>query len=119
MKVSDQIIQFANFFKQVEKYYKTAFDGVGYEDKLSNDLLHAIEFADNKRERNRLTEELHISRKNRRYYKDVTEELYPVILYITDNEKAINRLTNLLGEVRKAEDYHKDRTYRPRIKKEG
>lgn len=117
MKNSEFIQQAIQFFEQCEKDYRTAYDAVNREDKLTQDLLHAFELDELKApERNKIGKEISINRKNRRYYKDVVESTEPVLNYIAQNKKAVDCLKNLLGELRKVEQYHSKRKYKPRVR---
>jgi hypothetical protein len=82
-------------------------------------LLHEIEFCKVAQKRNKLTTRLHKCREQRRQFKDIKEELEPVVSFADDpaNKKVIDKLSSqLLGQVRKAENYHENRVYKPRLK---
>ena len=131
LKVSKNIEQFLNFYNEANSRYTYAYDMVNQCDKLKCDLLHKLElgqFSD-RNEKRRIHTKLEQCLKDRRYYKDIVEELSPFILLFNDPDKSkviINRtckqtiqyMTQSLGSVRKAENYHTCRTYKPRIMKD-
>ena len=117
-KLKSEIIRdFLNLVLNCPRIHNAAYQAVGQEDKLTVDLLHAIEIdGDDRATRNKAATALRLNRLDRRYYKDIMEEYEPIHKFLQDpaNEKAIKKLTQVLGDVRKVEKYHEDRTYRPR-----
>ena len=65
------IEEFLNAVDLIMAEYKYAYDGVGQEEKVSLDLLHELEFAKDKQERNKVATKLQHCRKRRREYKDL------------------------------------------------
>lgn len=121
MKKSEIITQFLNYIDNCQKQYNYAFEMVGIEDKRTSDLLHELELETTTySERSKIATQLRISRRDRRYYKDIVEECQPILNFMNDpvKKKIINQLSQVLGEVRKIEKYHEGRTYVPRIEKE-
>lgn len=113
--VSEQLSEFLQFIRDAEQAYTEAFDGVNLEDKATCDLLHVLELGNiTYKERNRVATQLANSRKNRRYYKDLRDELEPLHKYYTENKKVFNMLSEVLGATRKQEKAHTDRNYKPR-----
>ena len=91
---------------------------------MTQDLLHKLELDElSTGEKNKIATQLKYCRKDRRYWKDIVEELEPFIDVFnptkTNNAsvhvKTINLIRESLGKVRKQEAYHADRKYKPRI----
>ena len=124
--VSKNLEQFLNFYNHAMTYYNIAYMNVNNCDKLTQDLLHKLELDDlSTGEKNKIATQLKYCRKDRRYWKDVVEELEPFVA-IFDNtgskakeaeasKRTINLLREALGKTRKQEAYHADRRYKPRI----
>ena len=90
---------------------------VGEEDKRLQDLLHEMEFAKDKVERNRVATKLQRSRRNRRENKDIVLMNEKVVEFFNEpkNRDTLNRMRQLLGQQRKEEEYLMgERTYIPR-----
>ena len=117
-KTSEIISAFIKLVEHTPKRYISAKVSVGVEDKLTSDLLHEIELeGTNCKIRSKTATRLRENRLDRRYYKDIVEELEPLYLFLDkkDNKKVIKELEQVLGKVRKVEEYHSDRTYYPRV----
>lgn len=118
IKPSKHLEDFLNFLDQCAREYQYAFDNMSKEDKRLQDLLHEIEFAADKAERNRTATSLQRSRKERRKHKD-TAKLYELIIKFSEdqnNRRTINQLRQLLGRQRKEEEYlQSNRTYKKRV----
>jgi hypothetical protein len=124
---SKNIEAFLNFYDKARASYTTAYDKVNQCDKLTQDLLHKLELENvSTSEKNKIATQLKYCRKDRRYWKDIVEELEPFIQLFnaTDNSKKseaevnkrfINLLREALGKTRRQEAYHTNRSYRPRI----
>lgn len=115
---SEIIAAFIKLTEYAPKVYEAARSAVNTEDKLTQDLLHKIELEGNDRSiRNKAATELRTSRLDRRYYKDIAEELEPLYEFLQDgtNRKVIKKLEQVLGKMRKVEAYHANRTYHPRV----
>lgn len=115
---SESISEFLDFIKQTKSEYEIAKIKLSEADKLSQDLLHKLELeGKTARERNIISKELQICRKERRYYKDIIEETSDLIFFISEapHKKTFDILSNVLGKIRKSESYHKNRNYTPRI----
>lgn len=83
-------------------------------------MLHEIEFASNKAERNKVATKLQHSRRIRRENKDEVKLYEKIAKFFEDkeNKAALNRLRQLLGQQRKEEEYlSSNRTYNPRVEK--
>ena len=120
LKPSEQLKAFLDFVTDACNKHALYGTYVNEEDKLTQDLLHALELGQLSRgERSKIATQLAINRRNRRYYKDRVEEFEPVADFFADpaNKKVLDRLRHVLGAVRKQEEYHKTRTYKPRVLK--
>ena len=132
MKTSKNIENFLNFYDAVKRDYDIAFEMVNQCDKLTQDLLHRLELDNlSTGEKNKIATQLKYCRKDRRYWKDIVEELESFVTMfnqteasLSDNKKKaeveanrrfINMLRETLGKTRKQEGYHANRSYKPRI----
>ena len=132
MKTSKNIENFLNFYDAVKREYDIAFEMVSQCDKLTQDLLHRLELESlSTNEKNKIATQLKYCRKDRRYWKDIVEELESFVTMfnqteasLSDNKKKaeveanrrfINMLRETLGKTRKQESYHANRSYKPRI----
>ena len=124
MQVSKQIEQFLNFYNDAKFNYQVACEKVDECNKLTQDLLHMLELGSlTTSEKNKIATQLKYCRKDRRYWKDIVEELEPFIDIFTEGKnntavaqrKTINLLSEALGKTRRQEAYHADRKYKPRI----
>ena len=124
MQVSKELENFMRFYNSAKMNYTTAYNKVNECDKLTQDLLHKLELDNiSTAEKNKIATQLRRCRKDRRYWKDIVEELEPFIDIFTPGKnntaaghiKTINLLSEALGKIRKQEEYHSDRTYKPRI----
>ena len=116
-KPSIYIETFLNFIDQCKTDYQSAYDAVGDYDKLQQDLLHEMEFAQDKAERNRVATKMHRCRVDRRKNKDAVQELDDIVRFFNEmnNRNTVNKLKQLLGRQRKTEEYlESDRVYKPR-----
>ena len=83
-------------------------------DKATQDLLHELELGEYK-DRGRVATKLSQVRKDRRFYKDLTEETEITANWLDSNKKQVENLKFALGKMRKVEEYHENRKYYPRI----
>lgn len=85
-------------------------------DKATQDLLHQLELGDYK-DRGRIATQLAHIRRDRRYYKDIEEEIAVLDEWYKNNSpyKQWTSLKETLGALRKVERYHENREYIPRI----
>lgn len=115
---SEALQEFLNYIDQIKAEYQSAREAVGKEDKRLQDLLHELEFAEDKAVRNRVATKFQRSRKRRRQQKDEVQRLELLIdFFDSQNHKAtINKMRNLLGAQRKREEYiNGERHYKPRV----
>ena len=117
-KPSERIEDFLNFIETSVAEYEEAYAIAGEEDKKVQDFLHAMEFAENKQERNRVATKLHQSRKRRRAAKDKVLELEKIYAFYKDqkNRPMLKALKNIVQNQKKTEEYLTgERTYKPRV----
>ena len=116
---AEQLSEFLNFVDRCCAEYKAAYEAVSEEDKRLQDMLHEMEFAPDKAERNRVATKLQNSRKRRRMNKDTVKlnEMPVKFFEEKSNRDTLNRMRQLLGRQRKEEEYlFGERTYTPRVK---
>ena len=110
---------FLDFIDQCCADYRYAYEAVNEEDKRLQDLLHEIEFAPDKAERNRVATKLQHSRKERRRNKDIVKLNELVVKFFEEkgHRDTLNKMRQLLGRQRKEEEYlFGERVYKPRVK---
>lgn len=113
--------EFLNAVAASKQEYQYAYDAVNEEDRRLQDLLHEMEFAPNKAERNRSATKLQQSRRRRREYKDMVKKNEKLVKFFEEqkNREILNRMCHLLGQQRKEEEYlASERTYKPRMSQE-
>jgi hypothetical protein len=114
---AEALEDFLNYYDSSVLEYRYACDMVSEEDKRLQDLLHAMEFAKDRSERNKVATRLQQSRKSRRNNKDLVKMNEKLVKFFEDqkNRDTLNRLRQLLGQQRKEEEYLLgERTYKPR-----
>lgn len=115
-KLSEQISDFLNLLASAPTSYKYMSDKMEEQDKLTQDILHALELENlSYKECAKLATQLKKVRRSRRGYKDSVEELEPIVSFVENNKRFVDALRQCLGEVRKQEKYHSKRRYFPRI----
>lgn len=115
---SEVLQGFLDYVDQIKAEYQSAREAVGKEDKRLQDLLHELEFAEDKAARNRAATKFRRSRRERRRQKDEVQKLELLIdFFDSQNHKAtINKMRSLLGTQRKREEYlNGERHYKPRV----
>ena len=118
IKPSKHLENFLNFLDQCAREYQYAYDNVSKEDRRLQDLLHEMEFAADKAERNRVATKLQGSRRERRRNKDMVKLYEKIVRFSEDqsNRRTINLLRQLLGQQRKEEEYlQSKRIYKKRV----
>lgn len=122
MNNSEVVSAFVKLMTNAEKQYMAAKNAMKTEDDLTQDYLHGLELCDfSLEESSKIMLDLQENRRDRRYYKDILEELEPLVSFLSDanNRKAMKALERALGDVRKAEKYHECRTYHPKVNRMG
>ena len=121
-KPSEQLEDFLEFAKVCQEMYQISFSYVGDEDKRLQDLLHTLEFTDNKYDLHNEALKLWNSRRVRREHKDTAKmyETFAQYFQSQSGQKFLNELRQLLGKQRKAEQYLEGhREYRKRFPPDG
>lgn len=116
---AQQLEEFLNFVDQCYADYRYAYEAVNEEDKRLQDLLHEMEFAPDKAERNRVATKLQNSRKERRRNKDIVKLNEQAVKFFDEkgHRDTLNKMRQLLGRQRKEEEYlFGERVYKPRAK---
>ena len=72
---SEVLQGFLDYVDQIKAEYQSAREAVGKEDKRLQDLLHELEFAEDKAARNRVATKFQRSRRERRRQKDEVQRL--------------------------------------------
>ncbi len=109
---------FLDLADKSKSIYSYNLEAMKNEERITQDYLHKLELEGlNYRERSKIATKLAENRKARREFKDVVEELEPIIEFFNDpvNKRILNNMTQLLGQVRKIENYHKNRIYMPKV----
>ena len=120
-KPSEYISEFLNFVTEARTLHKLYSEEVAKQDKMTQDYLHSLELDNLKcNERSKIATKLVINRKDRRYFKNRSEEFKPIVeLFEKPQAKELlNLMTKVLGDTRKMECYHKYGKYVPRVLKE-
>ena len=118
LKPSDVIENFLSYIEAVKAEYEENFAIVGEEDKRLQDLLHALEFAPNKQERNKIATQFQQSRKRRRKAKDKVLELEKIYEFQKDqaNRPFMKKLKGALQQQKGMEQYLEgQREYKKRV----
>lgn len=117
-KPSEVLEEFLSYIDDVKTEYEKAFAIVGEEDKRLQDLLHALEFAPNKQERNKIATQFQRSRRRRRKAKDTVLELERVYEFQKDqaNKPFLKRLRGTITQQKGTEQYLAgQREYKKRV----
>ena len=115
---SEVLEEFLSYIDDVKTEYEKAFAIVGEEDKRLQDLLHALEFAPNKQERNKIATQFQRSRRRRRKAKDTVLELERVYEFQKDqaNKPFLKRLRGTITQQKGTEQYLAgQREYKKRV----
>lgn len=115
---AEELTEFLNYIDAAAQEYRYAYDIVNEEDRRLQDLLHEMEFAEDRTERNRVAARLQKSRRLRRENKDIVQKNERLVKFFEDqkNRETLNRMRQLLGQQRKEEEFLKSkRIYKPRV----
>lgn len=118
LTLSEQIGRLLAALADVQKVYSTSNERVQHMDRLTQDLLHALELQDNTyHERARIATELQQCRAQRRPYKDNIYRTEPIAGFLRSDkgEKFIRQLEYLRGLAQHAERTPLGRKYSPRV----
>lgn len=117
---SEVIENFLNYIDECRTNYQNAVKAVEEADKKELiDLVHDMEFAKDKLERNRVATRLQRSRLERRKNKDIVDELEDIVKFFDElnHRNTLNKMRQLLTKQKKTEEYvHGEREYKPRMK---
>ena len=122
LKPSEVLEQFLSYVDGVKTEYEENFAIVGEEDRRLQDLLHAMEFAPNKQERNKMATKLQQSRRRRRQAKDKVLELEKIYDFQKDqaNRLFFKKLKAALAQQKGTEQYlNGQREYKKRVGDDG
>lgn len=100
LKPSEVIENFLSYIELVKTEYEENFAIVGEEDRRLQDLLHEMEFAPSKQDRNKAAAKLQQSRRRRRQAKDKVLELEKIYDFQKDqaNRPFFKRLRTALAQ---------------------
>lgn len=96
--------------------FEQAKEDLSYYDRVTQDVLHAIELLDDQYEVDfsELTKELKEARQKRREAKDFIELAMPIYKVIEEHPELINKLRQAHSQVSRIQKKHATRTYTPR-----
>lgn len=115
---SETLSDFLSYIDQIRSEYKAAEDAMKTEDKRLQDLLHELEFAKDKAERNRVATKLQRSRRERRRQKDEMMRLELIVQFFDEQtpKSTVNKMRQVLGRQRKQEEFlNGERHYNKRV----
>lgn len=115
---SEVLQEFLNYIDYIRSEYERAYEAAGQEDKRLQDLLHELEFAEDRDVRNKVATKFQKSRKERRRQKDIAQSLELLVNFFnSQNNKAVfNKMRQLIGNQRKREEYlNGERHYHKRM----
>lgn len=116
-KPSKVIKDFLDYMANCQKEYQTACTDMFAEDKKHQDFVHAIEFANNAKERSKIATQFNISRNRRRKAKDRSLEYERAAKFYTDkaNKPFFDKLRSMIKDQKEEEKWLEgERTYYPR-----
>ena len=114
-----ELEHFLKFVETCKEEHGSSYAIMQQEEMKVQDFLHAIEFAQDKKERNRIATQLQASRRNRRKHKDIVIKNELIVNFFDDpkNREIISKMQKLLHRQRSEENYlFGDRSYTPRAK---
>lgn len=117
MKPSEVLQDFLDFMKECQKEYQACMVEIHKHDKRVQDFLHGLEFAENRKERNKIATQVSQSRKERRRLKDRAKLLEESARFYGDksNKQFFDKLRSLVVKQEKEEEFlESDRIYKPR-----
>ena len=114
-EIVKELVSVQNFLNGIQTMNKRAYEEVGYHDKASVDLLHALEFSEDNESLTEITSDLRDNRRMRRGAKNFVELTKPIVHFMTRNKQAIKELNQVVEEVRDVESRIASRQYTPRV----
>ena len=118
-EISEVLQDFINYIDRCKAEHAAAEDKVKREDKRLQDLLHELEFATNREERNKVATKFQQSRRERRKQKDERMRRQLLVDFFNEpqNKKMLNQLRQLVGKQRTEEEFlNGKREYKKRVK---
>lgn len=118
IKPSEVIENFLSYVENIKTEYEKNFAIVGEEDRRLQDLLHALEFAPNKQERNKIATQFQKSRQRRRKAKDKVLELEGIYEFQKEqvNRPFFKKLKAVMTQQKGTEQYLAgQREYKKRV----
>lgn len=118
-EISEVLQDFINYIDQCKTEHAAAEDKAKREDKRLQDLLHELEFATNREERNKVATKFQQSRRERRKQKDERMRRQLLVDFFNEpqNKKMLNQLRQLVGKQRTEEEFlNGKREYKKRVK---
>lgn len=115
---SEVLQEFLTYVEQVRQEYKDAYEAVGTEDKRLQDLLHELEFAEDKLERNKIATRFQRSRRERRKNKDKVQRLEILVDFFdsANHKNTMNKMRQMINRQEQREEYlNNERQYKPRV----
>lgn len=118
LQTSEKLKAFIDFVDESVNLCGQSYENMKKEENRTQDLLHAIEFETNGRERSKICTKLHHCRNERRRNKDIVEVTEEIAKFFAEpqHKKTLDQMRQLLGKVRKVEKYHRERTYIPKVR---
>lgn len=116
-KPSEVIKDFLDYMANCQKEYQTACTDMFAEDKKHQDFVHAVEFANNAKERSKIATQFNISRNRRRKAKDRSLEYERAAKFYTDkaNKPFFDKLRSMIKDQKEEEKWLEgERVYYPR-----
>lgn len=116
----DSILHSIQKLLQLIALHESCVEDLEKEQDITQDLLHALEFSKNTKNRYKYSTQLCHNRRRRRQYKNTITVLAPIVEFLKkeENKKVFNKLINLLGEARKTKSRVNEKSYSPRVLKE-
>lgn len=115
---SDKLQSVLDYIEDVKERYEAASEAMKLEDKRLQDLLHELEFAEDKAERNKVATKFQKSRRERRRQKDEVQRLELLVEFFNsqNHKNTFNKMRQLVGNQRKREAYlNGERHYNKRV----
>lgn len=113
-----QVCRAQNLLGRVKPMNDNAYTEVGYHDKVTGDLLHALELLEDDEELVEYTKELRLTRRMRREAKDLMYVSQPLVSFIDNNGKAVKDFNKAVEEMKNFGNTKDHREYKPRAKSE-
>lgn len=113
-----EVVAAQALLKSIKTLNENSFDEVGYHDKATGDLLHALELMSDDDGLLDYTRELRATRRMRREAKDFRDITSPMVDFVNKNGAAIKDFNKAVQEMRNMQKITEKRDYYPRVKTE-